>query len=588
MAMLSPGVEVLEIDASGIVPTVSNSIAVFGGSFTQGPTNTYTLITNASDLVTYYGTPTASNYNDWYQCKTFLDYGNLLLVSRGLSSTAANASYICQGRTYTTDMTTAIVTAANSSVIGNETDYENESNSIVFPSETTVVPVLKFLSKNPGAWGNDIQIAIAKPSDFVKTPTISNPAKYAFSGISLNDQFDYFPGTSANSVSGYDEFAVIVKYKDLIVETFIVSFSTAARDANNKSMYVESLINSQSKYVYVKVNDAVAGTLSGDNIIDSYIHSNNTGHTDFALVSGSDGIYGGVAGALTAGEISNAYDIFSNKEEIDIDIVIANEGNILAAVNLAEGRQDCIAFLGATYGDTVGQAASDAVANIISWRTEGEANINSSYVVVGANYMNVYDKYADKYRWINVAGTLAGLRAQTNTNLASWWASAGLERGQLLNVNKLAFNPNQGQRDFLYKNGLNPIVSFPGQGVVLWGQKTLLDKPSSFDRVNVRGLFITLERALWKMAKYQVFEFNDSFTRNRISAMINPFLATVQAGRGIQDYLVVCDTTNNTPDIISRNQLIVDVYIKPTYVAEFIQLRFTNAGTNSFASIIGA
>ena len=182
-------------------------------------------------------------------------------------------------------------------------------------------------------------------------------------------------------------------------------------------------------------------------------------------------------------------------------------------------------------------------------------------------------RYNDKNRWVNISGDVAGLRSATNTDRASWWASAGLERGQIKNVIKLAFNPVQSHRDFLYKNGLNPICSFPGQGNVVWGQKVLLDKASSFDRINVRGLFNTLERSLAKMAKYQVMEFNDNFTRNRIISMIKPFLSSVQAGRGIQDYLVICDESNNTPDVISRNQLVVDVFVKPTYVAEFIHLK---------------
>lgn len=231
--------------------------------------------------------------------------------------------------------------------------------------------------------------------------------------------------------------------------------------------------------------------------------------------------------------------------------------------------------------------ASDAVAALIEWRSNGDVNYNNMFVVACGNYKYQYDRYNDKNRWVNLAGDIAGLRTQTSMNRASWWASAGLERGQIKNTKKLAFNPSQGHRDLLYKNGVNPVVSFPGQGTVMWGQKTLLDKPSSFDRVNVRGLFNTLERSLSKMAKYQVMEFNDNFTRNRIISMVKPFLGSVQAGRGIQDYLVVCDTSNNTPDVISRNQLVVDVYVKPTYVAEFIHLKFTNAGTNSFSEIVG-
>ena len=208
------------------------------------------------------------------------------------------------------------------------------------------------------------------------------------------------------------------------------------------------------------------------------------------------------------------------------------------------------------------------------------------WVSLVANYKYQYDRYNDVYRWINMAGDVAGLRAESTENYAAWWASAGLNRGQIKNVQKLAYNPNKTQVGTLYNNGINAIVTFPGQGTVLWGQKTMLDKASSFDRVNVRGLFNVIERALAKMSKYQIFELNDTFTRNKIVSMINPYLETVKSDRGIQDYLVVCNETNNTPDIISRNQLIVDIYIKPTYAVEFLNLRFINSGVNDFSTVV--
>jgi phage tail sheath protein FI len=568
--MLSPGVSITEIDASAIVPTVSNSVAVFGGSFTKGPTGVFTQIANSVELEGFYGKPTDSNYNDWYQCKNFLDYGNTLLVSRGLSATAKNAIAVFGASTATTVPAGADILASNINVIGNFVDFEIAEPSITFPATATNDTydiALKIISRNPGVWGNSIRIAIALPADF------TSGTNYAFDGIGLNEQFDYAP------ISG--EVGILVQVNGEIVERYIASFDQTAKDFNGKSMYIETLINNQSSYIFIKDNTAVTSGLANDLKVKSFIFSNATSK-DVVLSTGNDGA------TLTVGEIADSYDVWMNKEEIDIDIVIGNESNPIAAFNLADSRKDCIAFIGAAYGDTVGKKATDAMAAIVTWRKTGELNINSSYAVAGANYMNIYDKYANKNRWVNVAGSMAGLRAATSTNLASWWASAGLERGQIKNVVKLAFNPNLPQRDTLYKNGLNPIVSFPGQGTVIWGQKTLQDKASSFDRINVRGLFNTLERSLWKMAKYQVFEFNDSFTRNRIQAMINPFLSTVQAGRGIQNYLVVCDLTNNTPDIISRNNLVVDVYIQPSFVAEYIQLRFTNAGVNSFASIIGA
>jgi len=287
-------------------------------------------------------------------------------------------------------------------------------------------------------------------------------------------------------------------------------------------------------------------------------------------------------------DLIRGYELFVNKEEIDIDIVISNElDGGASGKNIGIVREDCLVTIGAKYSDCVGVKSSVATLNLIDWRVTGDASGDSMFSSAFANYKYQYDAYNDVYRWVNLAGDIAGLRAKTTMDRASWWASAGLERGAILNVTKFAFNPTRAMMDLLYKNALNPCVVFPGMGAVCWGQKTLTSKASSFDRVNVRGLFNTLERSLSKMAKYQVMEFNDTFTRNKIISMIKPYLATVQAGRGIQDFIVVCDESNNTDAVISANQLVVDIYIKPTYVAEFILLKFTNAGTNSFSSIIG-
>ncbi len=455
----------------------------------------------------------------------------------------------------------------NMMVIENFADFEMLETSIAFTNATD--SKLKFIGRNPGTWSNNVEIAIGTPAAFTSTDVA-----YAFAGIPLLDLFEYAPtGT---------EIAVVIKMGDVIVESYIVDFDTTAKDHNNKSTYVENVINNSSKYVFVKDNTANADA------IKDYLYSTVVTATSVETLLGTVTLVNGEDSTITAADLLTAYELFDNKEAVDVDIIIANElDGGLAAKALVETRLDCIAFIGATYGDTVGKKSAVAVSNLIAWRKAGTLNFNSMFIVAAANYKYIYDRYNDKSRWINIAGDIAGLRAQTSTNRAAWWASAGLERGQIKNVTKLAFNPNNGQRDMLYKNGLNPVVAFPGQGTVMWGQKTLLDKASSFDRVNVRGLFNTMERALGKMAKYQVMEFNDNFTRNRIVSMIKPYLGSVKAGRGIQDFLVICDESNNTADVISRNNLVVDLYIKPTYVAEFIQLRFTNAGTNSFAEVIG-
>jgi phage tail sheath protein FI len=282
--------------------------------------------------------------------------------------------------------------------------------------------------------------------------------------------------------------------------------------------------------------------------------------------------------------------IFGNKEEIDIDIVIANEKARVASGQLAYERADCIAFIGARFEDVVGFPSAKIVENLIADVTDGELHnsaITNSFCATFGNYKQQYDKFNDKMRWVSVAGDVAGLRANTNTKLNSWWASAGLDRGQIKNAQKIAFNPNLGQRDFLYKNKINPVVSFPGQGnAIVWGQKTLQSKPSAFDRINVRGLFNTLERAISRMAKYYLFEFNDEFTRNRFVGTIRPFLEQVKAGRGVYDFYVRCDKSNNTSAVIDANQFIADIAVKPTRVAEFITLNFVAVGTGvSFSEI---
>ncbi|NQU33995.1 MAG: phage tail sheath subtilisin-like domain-containing protein, partial [Bacteroidetes bacterium] len=505
----------------------------------------YYEVTAISSLIVYLDRVVAEDY-------VLSDVVNAFAVTKNgvAEAISAGGSEVANDYLYLDDYTPIL----------NLSDFETKESAIAM---TGANAKLKIIARSPGTWSEDIEICIANPSAFGTTVTSE-----AFDGVALDDLFEY-PATGT-------EVGIVIKVAGIIEETYIVSFVTTAKDSSNKSAYIETVINNSSRYIFVKDNTANATT------IDNYCFTvDDIAGSTISLVGATDA-------SITAANLTAAYDLWSNKEAVDIDMIIGNETDAgVSAKNLAVTRADCFAFIGAVYADTVGKKASEAVTSLVAWRKTGDLNYNSMFVVACPNYKYQYDLYNDKNRWVNVAGDIAGLRARTNTNRASWWASAGLERGQIKNVKKLAFNPNQAQRDILYKNGLNPIVSFPGQGTVMWGQKTLLAKPSSFDRVNVRGLFNTLERSLGKMAKYQVMEFNDNFTRNRIVSMIKPYLGSVLAGRGIQDFLVICDTSNNTADVISRNKLIVDIYIKPTFVAEFILLRFTNAGTNSFAEIIG-
>lgn len=453
--------------------------------------------------------------------------------------------------------------------IGNSVEFEQKMDAIGFTSPKSR---LKFIARNPGGWSKNILICVARPESF-ETNDYSEEhiPRYAFDGLVVDDFYEYAPTADQIGVMIYDT------EKDDVVEVYTVSLDPDAKDANNRSTYIETVINRESSYVYVKVNEACEEPPADTTMLFGYDNFGNATYVGnpITLKNGTDS-------PIQADDLITALELFENVEEIDLDNVIGNElDNGISAKNLAETRKDCICFIGANYEDVVNKKSTDAVQNLVDRRKTGTANFSSMFSCFAGNYLYQYDQYADKNRWINAAGACAGLRAQTAQNYDTWWASAGLERGQLSNVIKLAFNPTKSQRDTLYKNGINPICTFPGLGTVLWGQKTMLGEASSFDRVNVRALFNTLERTLTKMAKSSVMEFNDSYTRNAIVATIKPYLAQVQAGRGIQGYLIVCDESNNTAQVIANNQLVVDIFIQPTYVAEFIRLNFINSGTNA-------
>lgn len=476
---------------------------------------------------------------------------------------------------------------------------------------------LKFFSKTPGTEDAKYQICIALPQDFAVNDTrfIGNHcSRYAFEGITLDGLFEYVPqlGTAQIAV------VVLDGVKGEVKETFLCSLDPEEVDSYNNSMYIEDVINRQSKLVYVKDNVAVPAMIEtvetvykvdgtpeviGQDDDGNDIHRTrvvkvpNVASYTLVYDSVNNYYYGRTLkfscahdSEIQEDDLMDAYEIFNNKEDLDVDYIIGNELDYGAsALNLAEFRKDCIAYIGIPreYKNTsmcIGQRTNDATTNIIKFKNS--INYNTMWCALHGNYKYQYDRYNDTYRWINIAGDCAGLRAKCTIENDAWWASAGLDRGQVKNVIKLAYAPNQTQRGTLYTNGVNPVVTFPGEGTVLWGQKTMLSKSSSFNRVNIRCLFNTIERALAEMSRYSVFEFNDSFTRNKVVSTIKPYLAQVQAGRGIQDFKVVCDTSNNTAQIIAENKLVVDIYIKPTYVAEFIHLHFFNVGTNDFSTVV--
>lgn len=452
----------------------------------------------------------------------------------------------------------------------NKDEFDLKIDSIAFSNPAH--SKLKFIARNPGTWSNRYRIAIVNPDGFEANDDSDNHVyRYVAEGVTVDDLYEYAPQDNQIAVVIYDE------TNEEVVESFTCSLVRGEKDDNGKSIFIENVINEQSSIVFVKCNDACKNSVADYCFYYDSEHDKYVGKTLY-LTNSSDS-------DIQKDDLLSAYEVFSNKEELDIDVVIGNElDGGSSAKDLVTTRKDCIAFIGAPYELLVGKKSTVCVQNLVNWRKRGAVNYDNKYVVACGNYKYMYDRYNDCNRWINIAGDIAGLRCKTNSDYATWFASAGLERGQIVDVIKLAFNPTKAHRDMMYKNSINPIVTFPGQGTVMWGQKNLQSKASSFDRVNVVGLFNTMERALEKMSRYAVMELNDTYTRNRVKSMIDSYLAGL--GRGIQDYMVICDTSNNTPDSIARNELHVDIYVKPTYVAEYIYLQFINAGTNDFSSVI--
>ena len=378
-----------------------------------------------------------------------------------------------------------------------------------------------------------------------------------------------------------------------ILETFEgVSQAHDAKDASGNSNYYPDVIYRDSKFIYwidhiSTLSDGLTkvGTTFDNTVGDAFVISNTS------LSGGTDDF------VATNAEIATAYEKFNDAENVDIDLLICGpsqtsadatgDTKATAVMDIATARKDCVAFISPARADVVGVAnAVTQTQNVVSF---ADGLPSTSYAVIDSGYKYMYDRYNDVYRFVPLNGDTAGLCARTDNIADSHFSPAGYSRGQIRGAVKLAFNPNQSQRDELYKARINPVVSFPGQGTVLFGDKTAQAKPSAFDRINVRRLFITLEKTISIAAKFQLFEFNDEFTRAQFRNLIEPFLRDVQGRRGVTDFSVVCDDTNNTADVIDRNEFRADIFVKPNRSINFIQLNFvaTRSGV-AFSEVAGA
>lgn len=550
----SPGVQVLEKDASSIIPGASTTVGGTVGVFTWGPVMTPILISNENDLVDIFGKPDNDTAGSFLSASNFLAYTSALWVIRAqtgnLNATSDGAGI----------------------QIKNIDEYESAYSAGQGNVGT-------FAARYPGSLGNSILVSIADGTTFAAWP--------------YKDQFSGAPSTSefaAAKGGSNDEIHVIVIDRDgkitgtpgATLEKY--AFLSKASDAlsyQGLTNYYPNVLRNQSSYVYW-LDHPSTGTNWGQ----------SASATTFVLLvdtisSGYDFSYSLLGGlddnTPTEGEMASAWDIYADIETYDISLFfVGNASRTLSKYvidNIAEVRKNAVAFvsMNTPANGPIYNSSSTSLTDALSFKT---AMGNSSYTVIDSGYKYMYDKYNDKYRWIALNSDIAGLCAKVDANSDTWMSPAGLTKGQIKNVIKLAFNPNQAQRDELYKIAINPVVSFVGQGTVLYGDKTATLKPSSFDRINVRRLFLVLEKSIARAAKYQLFELNDAITRQQFVSAIEPFLRDVQGRRGIDAFKVICDTTNNTPQVIATNEFRASILCRPNYSINFITLTFTAVSGN--------
>jgi hypothetical protein len=379
-----------------------------------------------------------------------------------------------------------------------------------------------------------------------------------------------------------DEDGAITGVKGDVLETFAaVSKASDAKTPQGSVNYYPDVIYNSSNYIYWM--DHNAGGSNWGTAASGTTFTDVTSVSNVSLASGADG------SAATTAQKLTAYQKFADAETVDVGLIMAGNGDATHIDNLitiAENRKDAVVFCSPERSDVVGISdANTQKTNIVGFFNGIRS---SSYVMFDSGYKYQYDRYNDLYRYVPLNGDIAGLSARTDLIADSWFSPAGLNRGIVRGAVKLAFNPDKSQRDELYRARINPVATFPGQGTVLFGDKTGLSAPSAFDRINVRRLFITLEKAIATASKFQLFEFNDEFTRANFRNIVEPFLREVQGRRGITDFLVVCDETNNTGEVIDRNEFIAEIFVKPARSINFITLQFIATRTGvSFDEVAG-
>ena len=637
---VSPGVLVQERDLTRIIPAVSTSIGAIAGEFRKGPLDEIVSISSENDLVDTFGEPDSNNFEVFFSAANFLQYSNSLRVVRAAQTNLVNATSTGCGLQIKNTTHYQDNYADGSGVVGtfaartagahgntllvstcpSATAYEEEGATTVNDGSTavgdTTITVTDGTQLNVGDIISFSTTAATNDYDDGHQYRITNIATHDLTivqkdsgsggllttitnGANVRRRWRYYdsvgtsPGTSPyvsdRSGSG-DEIHVVVVDEDgdvtgvpgSVLETYEkLSKAADAKTPQGDSNYYPDVLYAKSQHVYW-MDHNTSGTNWGSNASGTTFTAVDTPTLE-SLSGGADG------SSVTTGQKKTAYEKFQDAETVDVGLIIAGSGDgthVENLITIAEIRKDAVVFASPERADVVNVSNSETQKdNVIDFFN---SRSSSSYCVFDSGYKYMYDKYSDVYRFVPLNGDIAGLAARTDLVADSWFSPAGFNRGNIRGAVKLAFNPSKSQRDELYMKRINPVCTFPGQGTVLFGDKTALSSPSAFDRINVRRLFITLEKAISTASKFQLFEFNDEFTRANFRAIVEPFLREVQGRRGITDFLVVCDNTNNTGDVVDRNEFVAEIFVKPNRSVNFIKLQFVATRTGvAFEEVAG-
>ena len=574
---VSPGVNITELDLTTVVPNVATAIGAIAGAYQWGPVLERTSVTTENNLVDVFGKPDDVTKCYFWSAANYLAYSNNLLVTRVVGTGALNSTIGDNAP------------SAAGEVVNNAEHYDS----------TSITNDVLFIAKYPGSLGNSLKVQVIDSNGWADS-TIN---------ATFLANFDDAPATStdvANAGGAQDEMHVIVIDEDglwtgdpgYILEKFAyVSKASDAKRPDGSSNYIKDVLRNESKYVWLgdvtqlTALSVAAGTAAGQPKAGATFQTFDSATAAEGILGGSMG-WGNNGAAITSAQLQAGYALYATPEIVDVNLIIGGPGvdatdtatGVYLAGLVGQGagaRNDAMVFLSPTLTDAV--TTKTAAAMVTTKTTYG----SNSYVVMDGAWKYQYDRYRDLFFYCPMNGDTAGLVARTEQTNDAWWSPAGMTRGQVKNIIKLSWEPSKADRDTMYQKSVNPLITMAGAGILLWGDKTSQIKPSAFDRINVRRLFIVLEKAIATAAKAMLFEFNDEFTRNAFVNMVEPFLREIQGRRGITDFKVVCDTSNNTGQIIDTNQFVGDIYIKPARSINYIQLNFIAARTDVSFSEIG-